>query len=62
MLKVNKDAEATPIKVVLVALLFRSSRSHMFFKIGILQNYSNFTRERLCWSFFLVKLQTCQNF
>ena len=47
MLKVNKDAEATPIKVVLVALLFRSSRSHMFFKIGFFK-IIQISRENAC--------------
>ena len=28
----------------------RSSRSHMFFKIGILKNFANFTGKHLCWS------------
>ena len=36
----------------------RSSRSQMFFKIGLLQNFSNFTGKHLGWSLFLIKLQT----
>ena len=36
---------------------FRSSRLQMFFKIGVLKNFVIFTGKRLCWSFFLTKLQ-----
>ena len=35
----------------------RSSRSQMFFKIGVLKNFANFTGKQLCWSIFLIKLQ-----
>ena len=30
----------------------------MFFKIGILKNFAIITGKHLCWSFFLIKLQT----
>ena len=33
--------------------IFRSSRSQLFF------SFANFSRNRLCWSLFLKKLQTC---
>ena len=29
----------------------------MFFKIGVLKNFANYTGEYLCWSLFLIKLQ-----
>ena len=35
----------------------RSSRSYVFFKIGVLKNFPNFTREHLHWSLFLINLQ-----
>ena len=35
----------------------RSSPSHMFFKIGVLKNFANFTGKHLCWSLFLIELQ-----
>ena len=35
----------------------RSSRSQMFFKIGVLRNFAIFTVKQLCWSLFLIKLQ-----
>ena len=35
-----------------------SSRSHLFFKIGVLKNFANFTGEHLCWSLFLTKFFT----
>ena len=31
--------------------------SQMFFKIGVLKNFANFTVKHLCWSLFLIKLQ-----
>ena len=34
----------------------RSSQSHMFFKIGVLKNFTNFAGMHLCWSLFLIKL------
>ena len=37
--------------------LIRKSRSQMFFKIGVLKLFANFTEKRLCWSLFLIKLQ-----
>ena len=39
----------------------RSTRLQMFFKIGVLKNFANFTRKHLCWSFFLIKLQALFN-
>ena len=39
----------------------RSSRSQMFFKIGVLKNFANFTGKHLCWSLFLIKLQALFN-
>ena len=40
-----------------LSLNFKSSRSQMFFKIGVLKNFTIFPRKHLCWSYFLVKLQ-----
>ena len=37
---------------------YRSSHSNMFFKIGALKNLAIFIRKHLCWSLFLIKLQT----
>ena len=34
----------------------RSSRSQMFFKIGVLKNFTNFTLKHLCWILFWIKL------
>ena len=33
----------------------RSSHSHLFFKIDVLKNFTNFTGKHLCWSLFLLK-------
>ena len=38
----------------------RSSRSQMFFKIGVLKNLANFTGKQLCWSLFLNKVAGLQ--
>ena len=37
--------------------VIRSSRSLMFFKIGVLKNFAIFKRKHLCRSFFLRKLR-----
>ena len=34
-----------------------TSRTQMFFKIGVLRNVAIFTGKHLCWSHFLIKLQ-----
>ena len=34
-----------------------SSRSQMFFKIGVLKNFPNFTGKHLCWSLFFIRVQ-----
>ena len=36
----------------------RSSRLQMFFKIGVLKSFANFTGKHLCWSLFLKNLKT----
>ena len=35
---------------------FRSSRSQMFFKIGVLKSFTIFSGKHLFWSLFLIKL------
>ena len=34
------------------AILFRSSRSQMFFKLGVLKNFAIFSGKHLCWNPF----------
>ena len=36
---------------------YRGSCSKMLIKIGVLENFANFTRKRLFWSVLLIKLQ-----
>ena len=36
--------------------MIRSSRSQMFFKIGVLKTAANFTGKHLCWSLFFNKV------
>ena len=36
--------------------IIRSSRSQIFFKIGVLKKFTIFAGKRLCWSLFLIKL------
>ena len=38
-------------------IIFRSSRTQMFFKTGFIRNFAIFTGKHLCWSLFLIKLQ-----
>ena len=38
-------------------IIIRSSRSHLFFKIDVLKNFTIFTGKNLCWNLFLMKLQ-----
>ena len=33
----------------------RTSRSQMFFKIGVLRNFAIFTGKHMCWSLFLIQ-------
>ena len=40
-----------------VSFANKSSRSQMFFKIGVLKNLANFTGKHLCLSIFLIKLK-----
>ena len=37
--------------------IFRGNRAQMFFKIGVLKRFANFTGKHLCWSLFLKNLQ-----
>ena len=41
-------------------IIFRSSCMQMFFKTGVIRNFSLFTGKHLCWSLFLIKLQALQ--
>ena len=36
-------------------ILFRNSRTQLFFKIVVLKNFAIFTEKHLCWSLFLAK-------
>ena len=38
---------------------FRSSRSQMFYKIGVLKNCAKFMGKHLCWSQFSITLHKC---
>ena len=39
-------------------IIFRSNHMQMFFKTGVIRNFAIFTEKHLCWSLFLIKLQT----
>ena len=43
------------ITVHIVSKESRSSPSQMFFKIGVLKHFANFTGKHLCWSLFFKK-------
>ena len=55
----NRFSMIVPIKInqKALSLNFKSSRSQMFFKIGVLNNFAIFAGKHLCWSYFLIKLQ-----
>ena len=52
-----KSFAAAKSSLVFIKNRCRGSRSHMFFKIGVLKNFTIFTGKHLCWSLFLIKLQ-----
>ena len=54
--QVQEPSCFTKVTDVLNHYLFRSSRSQMFFKIGVLKNFANFTGKHLFWNLSLIKL------
>ena len=52
-----KSFAASKTSLVLIKNRCRSSRSQMFFRIGVLKKFAMFTEKHLCWSLFLIKLQ-----
>ena len=44
-----------PCSSLLSVFSFRSSPSHMFYKIGVLKNFVKFTVKHLCWNLFFSK-------
>ena len=42
---------------IAIFLTYRSSRLEIFYKIGVLRSFVNFTGKNLCWSLFLITLQ-----
>ena len=53
---------AAKASLVFIKNRYRSSRSQMFFKIGIIKHFAMFTWKHLCWSPFLIKLQAFRCF
>ena len=50
-----------PIQLLFLSYrCYRSSRSQMFFEIGVLKFFAIFTGKHLCWSLTLIKLQALQ--
>ena len=37
---------------------FKNNHSQIFFKIGVLKNFAIFTGKHMCWSLFLIEMQT----
>ena len=37
--------------------MYKSSRPEVFYKKGVLENFTKFTEKHFCWGLFLVKLQ-----
>ena len=42
----------------ITSTIIRSRRLQMFYTMGVLKNFANFTGKHLRWSLFLIKLQT----
>ena len=57
-----KRFAAAKASLVFIKNRCRSSRSQMFFKIGVLKKFAMFTGKHLCWSLFLIKLQAFRCF
>ena len=57
-----KSFAAAKASLVFIKNRYRSSRSQMFFKIGIIKHFAMFTWKHLCWSPFLIKLQAFRCF
>ena len=57
-----KSFAAAKASLVFIKNRCRSSRSQMFFKIGVLKKFAMFTGKHLCWSLFLIKLQAFRCF
>ena len=63
MCKIFREVNLNPITFTFLNfisghsfILIRSSRSQMFFKIGVLKNFTLFTGKHLCWSLFCNKV------
>ena len=54
----NQDYHSDAFHLPLAVPVFRSSRWQMFYKEGVLMDIGKFTERHLCWSLFLIKLQT----
>ena len=57
-----KSFAAAKASLVFIKNRCRSSRSQMFFKIGVTKNFAMFTGKHLCWSLFLIKMQAFRCF
>ena len=42
-----------------ISKAFRSSRSQLFYKKGVLNDSAKFTEKHFCWNHFLIKLRAC---
>ena len=42
-------------------IIFRSSRTQMFFETSVIRNFAIFIGKHLCWSLFLIKLQALRH-
>ena len=56
-LKNSQNSQETTCVGVSFLIKFGSSRSQMFFKVGVLKNFAKYTRKYLNRSLFLIKLQ-----
>ena len=58
----KKIFAAAKASLVFIKNNCRTSRSRIFFKIGVLKNFAVFTEKQLCWILFLIELQAFRCF
>ena len=58
----KKIFAAAKASLVFIKSKCRTSRSQIFFKIGVLKNFAVFAEKQLCWILFLIELQAFRCF
>ena len=60
ILRPEEEVGRSPIFIIINFMIrsYKSSRSQMFFKKGVLKNFTILTRKHLCWNLFVIQLQS----